>query len=429
MLVLGVFLVLLALVTPARADEHPRPPETFAPVVEALKETVFSVIRKDDDDGFDGVLDDIFDPFGDLPRRALGAAVVVDPSGIAVTSARIVRGLREVDVLAVNGRRHVAVVLARDERTDIAVLRVLASGPLRAAAWGDSDAVRVGDWVVGIGSPYGFEATVSAGIVSGRPRVSLDGAFADVLQTDAPLNLASVGGPIVNVRAEVVGLAAAAGRREPGIAFAVPSKLVRRVVADLLAHGKVVRGWLGVATQPVTRELAHALRAPFVGGLLLADVVTGSPAAAAGLARGVILLAADGRSIHTLADLERFVDAVRPGRTAILDVWRDGHEARVTITLAQEPESKAVGLWTWRDAGLVVDDITPEGGVFIAGVHAAAAASGLRAGDVIRELAHRTVRTSRDFERIARGLPPGEPTMLLVQRGRTPFYVVLTPVP
>jgi S1-C subfamily serine protease len=207
----------------------------------------------------------------------------------------------------------------------------------------------------------------------------------------------------------------------------VPSKLVRRVVADLLAHGKVVRGWLGIATQPVTRELAHALRAPFVGGLLLVDVVAASPAAAAGLVRGVILLAADGQPIRTVADLERFVDAIPPGRAATLDVWRDGHEARVTVRLAQEPDPTPVGQWTWRDAGLVVDDITPEGGVFVTGVQAAAAASGLRAGDVIRELAHHTVRTSREFERIARGLPAGEPTMLLVQRGRTPFYVVLTP--
>jgi serine protease Do len=179
----------------------------------------------------------------------------------------------------------------------------------------------------------------------------------------------------------------------------------------------------------MTMELAQALRAPFAGGLLLADVVAGGPAAAAGLARGAILLAADGRPIRTLADLERFVDTIGPGRSATLDVWRDGREARVTVTLVPEPDPRQAGLWTWRGAGLVVDDITPEGGVFVARVFAGAAAAGLRAGDVVRELAQRTVHTSREFERIASGLPRGEPIMLLMQRGRTPFYVVLTPEP
>jgi serine protease Do len=427
---LVALLLVLGLLTPARADDRPQPPETFAPVVESLKATVFSVVRRVEDDRVeDDLIDDLFDPLGVLPRRTLGAAVVVDPAGIAITSARILRGLVEVDLQAVDGSRHQAVVLARDERTDIAVLRVRAPRPLRAARWGDSDAVRVGDWVLGIGSPYGFAATVSAGIVSGRPRVSHDGAFGDVLQTDAPINVASAGGPLVNVRGEIVGLAVAPGPRGPGIAFALPSKLVRRVVADLLAHGKVIRGWLGIATQPMTMELAQALRAPFAGGLLLADVVAGGPAAAAGLARGAILLAADGRPIRTLADLERFVDTIGPGRSATLDVWRDGREARVTVTLVPEPDPRQAGLWTWRGAGLVVDDITPEGGVFVARVFAGAAAAGLRAGDVVRELAQRTVHTSREFERIASGLPRGEPIMLLMQRGRTPFYVVLTPEP
>lgn len=430
---------LLALTAPALAGDRPQPPETFAPVVEAVKAAVFSVVppgEGDTDDAArgdelseDDVLREIFDEVGVLPNRTLGAAVMVDAAGVAVTSARILRGRTAVELIALNGGRYRASVVGRDDRTDLAVLRVVAPGVLPSARLGDSDAVRVGDWVLAVGSPYGFEASVSAGIVSARARVAAEGAYGDVLQTDAAVNVGSAGGPLVNTRGEVVGVTAIAAPRGSGIAFAVPSNLVRKVVGDLLAHGTVVRSWLGVASQPLTRELAHAFRAPFAGGLLLADVVAGGPAAVAGLTRGTIVFALDGRPLRTLADLDGALRAMTPGRKATLHVWRDGREETISVLLVQEPDPRHAGERRSRALGLVVESITPEGGVFVSDVVPAspAAGAGVIAGDVVRELAHRTIRTLRDFERAAESVSPREPTTLLVQRGRTPFYVVLAP--
>jgi len=437
--VLAVVLVLV-LAGPAFPDDRARPPETFAPVAEAVKAAVFSVVRPGEEEHADDrargdawpendLLHEIFDALTTPPSRTLGAALMIDPAGVAVTSARILRGLTAVELVALSGRRYRASLVARDDRTDVAVLRVVAPGPLPAARLGDSDAVRVGDWVLAVGSPYGFEASVSAGIVSARARVAAEGAYGDLLQTDAALNVGSAGGPLVDVHGEVIGVTTMAAPRGSSIAFAVPSNLVRRVVGDLLAHGRVVRSWLGIAPQPLTRELAHAFRAPFAGGLLLADVVAGGPAATAGLRRGAILLALDGRPLRALADLERVLGAVPPGRTATLHVWRDGREETLGIRLAQEPDPRQSDGPKRRLLGLVVEPITPEGGVFVREVlpGSPAADSGVIPGDVVRELAHQTIRTLGDFERAAESVTPREPTTLLVQRGRTPFYVGLTP--
>jgi serine protease Do len=437
MRVLLIVCAVLALVAPAAAADRPQPPETFAPVADAVKDAVFSVVRPgpeedgdDEDDAIDNdVLRQLFDVQAGRPFRTLGAAVMIDPDGIAVTSSRVVREATTLDLVARDGQRYRARLVGRDDRTDIAVLRVTTPAALPTARMGDSDEVRIGDWVLAVGSPYGFEASVSAGIVSARARVSSGGAWGDMLQTDAAVNVGSAGGPLVNTRGEVIGLTTMAAARGSGIAFAVPSNLVGTVVRDLVTHGRVVRSWLGVASQPLTADLARAFHAPVAGGLLLSDVVAGGPAARAGLTRGTILLALDGRPLRSRKDLEHALDATTPGRLAKLTVWRRGRQETIGVLLAQEPDTRHPAEWARPLLGLMVESITPEGGVFVSGVvvGSPAAAAGVIPGDVVREIADRTIRTFGDFELAARSITPTESTTLLVQRGRTPLYLVLRP--
>jgi len=437
----AVVLAFALLAPPDAAAQRPQPPETFAGVVETLKPAVLSVampappdIEEIDDDALTpgDALRRFFEALTTLPNRTLGAAVVVDPSGIAVTGLRLLRGHSEVEVVDVDGRRARATVVGRDDRTDLAILRIAGAGPWPVARFGDSDRVRVGDWVIALGSPYGFEASVSAGIVSGRPRpwAGAKAGTADMLQTDAAINPGSAGGPLVSPRGEVIGVSSIAAPRGSGIAFAVPSNVVRAVVADLVAHGKVIRGWLGIEPQLMTPELARAFRVPAVGGLLVADVIPGSPVARAGLTRGAVVLALDGRPLRELADLEHALAATAPGRPATLHVWRDGRESTVRLTIGQDPGSvppteRVHGL------GFIVEGVTPEIGVVIAGVRAGtpAATAGLLRGDLVRELNRHPVRTLTDYDEVAPSVGRDGVATVLVQRGRTSLYLVLSAEP
>ena len=424
--------LVVALTSSSVAAERPQPPESFAPVVDTVKSAVLSVVHAHDPDpdvlDADDLLGRLFDALTRLPNQTLGAAVMIDPSGIAVTGANLLRGMTEVTIADVHGRRFRATLMSRDERTDIALLRVMGQGPFPVVRFGDSDTVRVGDWVVALGSPYGFEASVSAGIVSARPRIGAGGPWGDMLQTDAAVNPGSSGGPLINARGEMIGLATVPAPRGSGIAFAAASNVVRTVVGDLLVHGHVVRSWLGVESQPLTPELARAFRAPFAGGLVLTDIVAGGPAARAGLTRGSIVISFESRPVRTVADLDAALSRLSPGRTVTLETWRDARLAAVQATLAQEPASTSrFGRHRWL--GLVLEGITPETGVVVASVEAPSPAlrAGVLRGDIVRELDRRAIRNLNDFEEAAQQVSPGGSVTLLVQRGRTAVYLAVTP--
>jgi len=430
--------LVLVLTSSVFGADRQQSPASFAPVAEAVKAAVFSVVvpYEDADDSFGeerpaerDLLQQLFEALGGRPNGALGAAVMLDPGGIAVTGARILQGLTEVELVAVDGARYRATVLGRDDRTDVAVLRVTAPGPLAVARLGDSDEVRVGDWVLAIGSPYGFEASVSAGIVSSRTRIAAGGVYGDLLQTDAAINPGNAGGPLVNTRGEVVGLSSTAAPRGVGVGFAAPSNLVRRVVDDIVAHGRVVRGWLGIAAQSLTADLGRAFNAPLARGLLVTDVTAGGPADASGLTRGTIVVAIERRSLATLTDLEDVLAVIPPGRVVTLEVWRNGRQEIMRLALGQEPAPSVGREPTRMVLGLAVDSVTPETGVIIMSVRpgSPAASAGLRRGDLVRELDRRIIRNLVDFDKAWAGVAPGQRITLLVQRNRVPTYVVLVP--
>jgi len=233
--------------------------------------------------------------FGEVPereqqQRSLGSGVIVDASGIALTNAHVVERATDIEVVSADGKKHKAKLVGVDRKTDLAVLRLQGGGPYPFAPLGDSDKIKVGDWVVAIGSPFGLQQTVTAGIISAKGRsIGQGGPFDDFLQTDAAINPGNSGGPLVNMAGEVVGINSAILSRSGGnvgIGFAIPANMARRIYTELVAKGKITRGWLGVSIQPLTPELAKGFGLKEPKGVLLSDVISDSPAERAGLQAG-----------------------------------------------------------------------------------------------------------------------------------------------
>ncbi len=433
-LVSGLLALALLGAWPAHVAAQPKSiPATFAAGATAIKPAVYGLevpasAGRDEESEPLSATEFLRKLFGGLPEGKLGAAVMIDPSGVAVTSARLVRGLADVELVAVDGEHHAATVIGRDERTDVAVLRVRTTAArLTAATLANSDDVRVGDWVLAVGSPYGFEASVSAGIISARPRVSPAGQYDDNLQTDAAVNPGSLGGPLVNAQGAVVGLTVTPGPRGSGIAFAVPANVVRRVSDEIISHGKVLRGWLGIVSQAVTPELGSAFGAPVPRGVLVADVVDDGPAARAGIQRGALLLALDDRMLRGPGDIEAHLTRTRPGQRLSVHLWWHGREDTVAVVLGDEPEPYQKSRRAARVLGLLVDALTPEAGLVVVAIRpgSGAAAAEVWEGDIVREIDGQRVLTLPEFERATQRLTPGAEVTVLLQRGARIFYVVV----
>jgi serine protease Do len=382
--------------------------------------------------------------FGELPevmQRSLGSGVIVDPSGIALTNAHVIERATDIEVITSDGQKHKAKVVGMDKRTDLAVLRLQGGGRYPAAVLGESDKVNVGDWVLAIGSPFGLEQTVTAGIISAKGRIIGQGPFDDLLPTDAAINPGNSGGPLVNMSGEVIGINTAIVAGAQGIGFAIPINMARKIYTELVTRGKVSRGWLGVSVQPLTPELAKSFGAKGDKGVLIADVVQDSPANKAGLQPGDIIVEFDGKKIESPPDLQRAVGLASPGKTVQAKIWREKAERQVAITIAETSEerqalrsaSKAKSL-----LGLDVQPITPElarqlglrsaEGVLVARVEDGAPAdeAGIQRGDVIREINRQRVKVLGDFERLTRDLKPGDRVTVLLQRGAKSLYVAFT---
>jgi serine protease Do len=384
----------------------------------------------------------------ELRQRSLGSGVIVDPSGIALTNAHVVEGASEIEIVTADGAKHRARVLGTDAKSDVAALRVLGGGSYPAARVGNSDQIEVGDWVLAIGSPFGFTQTVTAGIISAKGRTLGQGPFDDFLQTDAAINPGNSGGPLVNLEGEVIGINTAIVSRAGGslgIGFAIPINLARKVYTELTTRGKVARGWLGVSVQPLTPELAKSFGAGEREGVLVADVVEGSPAQTSGLQAGDVILGINDRPIGSPSDLQRAIGLAAPGNTARLRVWRDRAERTVEVRLGEAPEEGQAGARpapaTPRAKGLLgleVKPLTPEvahqlgvrsvEGVVVTQVESGSPAErgGIQPGDVVRELNRQRVRSVADFERLTRDLKDGDRVTLLLQREQSALFVAFT---
>jgi serine protease Do len=439
-------LVLGAVITARAGDPgliSPAPPASFAGLVDGAKAAVVSIklparlTPPPSDELFDDQKLEEEDvqaaPLRDLLAQLLaarggaiiGAGVIIDASGTTLTSASATVGTPELEVVMLDGTVVNAEVVGVDDRTDLALLRLdPARRPFPFVRLGDSDAVVVGEWVIAIGAPYGLETTVTAGIISATARRPGFGPETEFLQSDAALSAGSAGGPLVNMKGQVIGIATSLGGGH-GIGFAVPSNTAKKVAASLSEWGKVRRAWLGATTQSMTTELARGFRRPDTRGVLVADVEPGGPAATAGLRSGDILLNVDGIPLRGRHELERALAGATPAQTVRLGFWRNGRTAIMAVVLGEEPGpprgTPGLGLAVrslGSGLGVIVVEIDPEG---------PAATTGVRRGDVIREIDQQPVRGMDDYERIIKARRKGSPLVLRLQRAATALYVAVTP--
>ncbi len=385
--------------------------------------------------------------FGDsperIPQRSLGSGVIVDPSGIALTNAHVVEKATDIEVVTLDGSKHKAKIIGLDKKTDLAVLKLDdGKATFRYARLGDSEKMQVGDWVIAVGSPFGLQSTVTAGIISAKARQIGQGPFDDFLQTDAAINPGNSGGPLVNMQGEVIGINTAIVAGGSGIGFAIPINMAKKVYTELVAKGKVTRGWLGVSIQPLTPELAKSFGAKDTKGVLISDIVPDSPASKSGLKSGDVLLEFNGKKMEAPGDLQRAVGLTSPNQDAKVKVLRDQSEKTLEIRIGEAPEERAEakgnGIRGRSLLGLDVRPVTPEiarqlnlpspEGVVIARVEdgSAAAEAGIQRGDVIREINRQRVRTMGDFERLTKDVKEGDRLTVLLQRGQTSLYVAFS---
>ena len=280
-------------------------------------------------------------------RMALGSGFIIDSSGLVVTNNHVVGDApsNKVTVIFQDDSKHIAKILGRDPKTDLALLKIETSKPLPYVSFGDSSVEQVGDWVVAVGNPFGLGGTVSAGIVSARGRDIHSGPYDDFLQIDAPINRGNSGGPTFNLKGEVIGINTAIyspNGGSVGIGFAIPSNMAKSVIVQLREHGKVSRGWLGVQIQEVSPAIAKSLGLPSDHGALVADVTKGGPAEKAGIQQGDVIESFGGQQIDKLRDLTRVVAETPVGQTAKVKVWHKGHETTLEPVIAEQPANMDV---------------------------------------------------------------------------------------
>jgi serine protease Do len=380
-------------------------------------------------------------------EQGLGSGVVVNPDGYILTNNHVVEGASDVEVFTQDRRRFKAKTIGTDARTDIAVLKIDASG-LPTLTLSDSSKLKVGDVVFAIGQPFGIGETATMGIVSATGR-GLGGAiehYEDFIQTDAAINPGNSGGALIDLHGDLVGINTAiisGGGGNQGVGFAIPINMARNVMDQIVEHGKVIRGYMGVAIQPVSPDIAKAFGLPHGGGALIGDVSPDSPAQKAGLQRGDIVLQLNGQPVSGPDDLSVRISEMAPGTVAHLQIHRNGESKDLDVTLGELPEKTAAAQNNEQAPavlkGMQVQNITPEiarqlklpsstTGVVVTEVAPSSPAdvAGIQRGDVIQEVNRKPVRNVGEFEQALRATG-NQAVLLLMERGGTTHYVVIQP--
>ena len=392
-------------------------------------------------------------PGGSTPRefenKSLGSGFIVSVDGYILTNAHVVDGADEVTVRLTDKREFKAKIIGADKRTDVALLKIEASG-LPAVKMADPAQLKVGEWVVAIGSPFGFDNTVTAGIVSAKGRSLPQENYVPFIQTDVAINPGNSGGPLFNMRGEVVGINSQIYSRSGGymgVSFAIPIDVAMEIQNQLRASGKVSRGRLGVVIQEVSKELAESLALSKPMGAVVNAVEKGGPAEKAGLEPGDVILKFDGKAINTSADLPRLVGATKPGTRSTVQVWRKGATRDIAVTVGEMTEEKTASSRPARGGkpaeqqanrlGLVVSELTAEqkrelkmpSGLLIQDVRGANARADLRAGDIIIALiskgATTEVTTVEQFNKLLAQFEKGSNITLLIRRGDMQTFVTI----
>ncbi len=388
--------------------------------------------------------------FGEMPKsfkhRSLGSGFIIDAEGHIITNNHVVEGSDKIKVKLVGGKEYQATIKGRDTKTDLALIQITnAPKDLPFLVLGDSEAIRVGDWVLAVGNPFGLSHTVTQGIISAKGRVIGAGPYDNFLQTDASINPGNSGGPLLNLKGEVVGINTAILASGQGIGFATPSNLAKTIIPQLMTKGKVVRGMIGVQVQVVTPDLAKSFGMPEPIGALVAEVNPGTPAEKAGLQREDIITEFNGHPIHEMNELPRMVAETAPGTAVTLKVLRQGKEKTFNLTiteLKEEKQAKAAGGEGEESSplGLTVKNLDQTlaqrlrlketRGVVVMQVEpgSPAADAGFRPGDLIEEINGQAVGNMKDYQKIIGQMKKGTVARFFLKRqGRQQYLTVEIP--
>ncbi len=448
--------------TPAKAQTY-ETPKNFSRLAEEISPAVVNIRTVKTAKGTGRVFRQFRNPFGggetdpfqdffdrffggeggpqrDFKQRSLGSGFIIDSQGHIVTNNHVIEDADEIQVKLPDGHEYDAKIIGRDPSTDLALIKVEAKADLPAVRMGDSDKLEVGQWVLAIGSPFGLEHTVTAGIVSAKGRVIGSGPYDDFIQTDASINPGNSGGPLLNMAGEVVGINTAIIASGQGIGFAVPINMARSVVEQLKDHGEVTRGWLGVAIQDLSEEMVEYYGLDADQGVLVTEVFPGDPADKAGIQPRDIILTVNGKKVESTRDLTRLIAGIGVGDKAEIELMRDGRVRTVTVRVAKREEEGLTERRSpaeTRDAlGVRVADITQEmarqhniadtEGVIVVAVEQGGKAhqAGLLEGDVIKEINHQAIAGTQAYAEVIDKVGKGEAINMFIRRPSMGFLVV-----
>lgn len=391
-------------------------------------------------------LAELFRRFGSpMPREqethSLGSGFLISADGYILTNAHVVDAADKITVRLTDQREFKARVIGADKRTDVALIKIEASG-LPKVTQGDPATLRVGEWVLAIGSPFGFDSSVTAGIVSGKGRSLQQENFVPFIQTDVAINPGNSGGPLFNMKGEVVGINSQIYSRSGGymgLSFAIPIDVAMEVANQLRASGKVTRGRIGVVIQEVTRELADSFGLQKAAGALISAVEKGGPADKAGIQASDVILKFDGKAVGVSKDLPRIVAGTQPGSKVAVQLWRKGATKEVNLTVAEMPGDRRAVRISKNDSaseqiarlGISVAELTEEqkkqleieGGLMIDEVRGAGARAELQRGDIILDLGNTPIVSVEQLNSVLKATPKGSTVALRVRRGETISYI------
>lgn len=389
---------------------------------------------------------DFFGPFPEenpprgFEQRGVGSGFVMSREGYILTNNHVVEDADQIKVKLASGKEYDGKVVGRDPKTDLALVKVEGSSDLHPLKLGNSDDLEVGSWVVAIGSPFGLEQTVTAGIVSAKGRVIGSGPYDNFIQTDASINPGNSGGPLINMKGEVIGINTAIIASGQGIGFAIPINMAKEIAPQLQEKGHVTRGWLGVSIQEVTPALAKSFDLKEKKGALVAQVVSGSPAEKAGIEQGDVIVEFDGKEVTDSKDLPRLVASTPVGKSVSIKLWRNGKvldrqvkvgEMQDKVEMTKAPFQKSLGITVQnltpeiakglglkKDTGVVVTRVEPG---------SPAADAGIQTGDVIREVNRTSVKDAEDFIQKIEKAKVQDNILLSLQRGQNNLFAAITP--
>ena len=458
----GAAMIWLLLLMHANVDAREKPAETvtlpgsFSSLAESVNPAVVNIRTEkksreterffqqfeQKQDPFDDFFDRFFGqgPQWENRQRSLGSGFIIDKEGYIVTNSHVVENADKIKVILKDGKEFEAVLVGLDSKTDLALIRVEAKQNLPYVKLGSSANVKVGQWVVAIGSPFGLEQTVTAGIVSAKGRVIGSGPYDDYIQTDASINPGNSGGPLVNMEGEVIGINTAIIASGQGIGFAIPVDMAKGIIEQLKAHGVVSRGFLGVSIQNISKDVAEYYEIDDGQGVMVVEVVPGGPADKAGIRARDIILQVDGRKVADSRALSALIAETAAGKTLAVLILRNGSEMTLGVEIGkmdeEQPPADSPARKTAKDLGIEVSELTDElgrkynltesSGVIVLMVEpdSAAEEAGIMHGDIIKEINHHPVKTLKDFQKIIGEIPGGELIHFFLKRKNIGFIVI-----